>query len=163
MPFCPRCRAEYRDGFEICGSCDVALVENIEDIPEPLNEETVAQRLKDKELSAVVRGGVEACKEVHAALLIEQIPAIIRTPEDVEGFSAVAMVLEVVVAKEELERAVHLLQADWHDMMDRDGLEFSVAGVGVEADEDEEPPCPGCGSTQPLEDGVCPECGLNLG
>lgn len=24
--FCPKCKAEYRDGFKICSDCDVALV-----------------------------------------------------------------------------------------------------------------------------------------
>lgn len=163
MPFCPRCRAEYREGFEICGTCNVELVERVEDIPEPLTEERLVELLKDRKLVAVVRGGIEACKEVLGALLQEQIPAVIRTPEDTGSFAAVAMVLEVVVPEEEIPRAAEMLQADWHDMLSKDGLDFALAGISREVDEEEEPACPGCGSTEPLEDGVCPECGLNLG
>ena len=165
MPFCPRCRAEYREGFEICGTCNVDLVERIEDIPEPLTEERLAELLKDRKFIPVVRGGVEACKEVLEALLQEHIPAVIRTPEDAESFAAVAMVLEVAVPEEEIKNAAELLQADWHDMLSRDGLDFALAGMSQEMGEEEEgePACPGCGSTKPLENGVCPECGLNLG
>jgi len=34
--FCPNCRAEYREGFEICDDCDVGLVEELP--PEPETE-----------------------------------------------------------------------------------------------------------------------------
>ena len=30
MPFCPKCKAEYRDGFTICADCKVALVDSLE-------------------------------------------------------------------------------------------------------------------------------------
>ncbi len=30
MPICPKCETEYRDGFETCFDCDIALVESIE-------------------------------------------------------------------------------------------------------------------------------------
>ena len=32
--FCPKCRAEYREGFLECSDCDVDLVEKLEPIPE---------------------------------------------------------------------------------------------------------------------------------
>lgn len=163
MPFCPRCRAEYRQGFDVCGTCDVPLVEHIEDIPEPMTEERVAQLMKGHGLVAVVRGSVEACKEVHRALLQEQIPAVVRTPEDAESFAAVAMILEVAVPEEAIERAVELLRADWHEMLSRDGLDFALGQTADEVGGEEEPACPACGCTKPLEDGLCPDCGLNLG
>lgn len=163
MPYCPKCRAEYREGFEVCGSCNVQLVDSMEEIPEPLSDEHVAEMLRDRPVLPVVRGGVEACKEIRDALLMEQIPAVIRTPEDMESFAAVAMVLEVAVLEEDLPRSVAALQADWHDMLSRDGLQFAVGGISEEVGEDEELACPGCGSTKPLENGECPDCGLNLG
>ena len=30
MPFCPKCKAEYREGFTICADCKVPLVESLE-------------------------------------------------------------------------------------------------------------------------------------
>ena len=31
MPWCPKCGAEYRDGFTRCASCDVPLVDRLTD------------------------------------------------------------------------------------------------------------------------------------
>ncbi len=33
--FCPKCRAEYRDGFYTCSDCNVALVHELPVEPEP--------------------------------------------------------------------------------------------------------------------------------
>jgi len=33
MPFCPRCKAEYRAGFTLCSDCQVDLVEELEEPP----------------------------------------------------------------------------------------------------------------------------------
>ncbi len=33
--FCPKCRAEYREGFDTCADCQVALVEELAPEPEP--------------------------------------------------------------------------------------------------------------------------------
>jgi hypothetical protein len=34
--FCPKCRAEYREGFLECSDCDVDLVEKLESMPKML-------------------------------------------------------------------------------------------------------------------------------
>ena len=36
MPWCPKCKAEYREGFTKCASCDVTLVD---ELPEQTEEE----------------------------------------------------------------------------------------------------------------------------
>ena len=33
--FCPKCKSEYRAGFDRCGSCDVDLVEDLSKVEEP--------------------------------------------------------------------------------------------------------------------------------
>ena len=33
MPWCPKCRNEYREGITVCAECKVELVERLEDIP----------------------------------------------------------------------------------------------------------------------------------
>jgi hypothetical protein len=33
MPFCPRCRTEYRPGFTLCADCQVELVDQLEELP----------------------------------------------------------------------------------------------------------------------------------
>lgn len=36
--FCPKCRAEYREGFHICSDCNTELVETLPTLPEPEHE-----------------------------------------------------------------------------------------------------------------------------
>jgi hypothetical protein len=38
MPYCPRCRAEYRDGFTRCADCNVDLSAKLPAAPEPTPE-----------------------------------------------------------------------------------------------------------------------------
>jgi hypothetical protein len=33
--YCPKCKAEYRDGFYKCSDCDIALVHELPEEPEP--------------------------------------------------------------------------------------------------------------------------------
>jgi hypothetical protein len=35
MPWCPKCRSEYREGFESCSECGAALVEELPEEPAP--------------------------------------------------------------------------------------------------------------------------------
>ena len=42
MPWCPKCKAEFRAGFTVCNSCDVPLIDHepadgepLPDLPEP--------------------------------------------------------------------------------------------------------------------------------
>jgi len=156
MPFCPRCRAEYREGIETCSTCNVSLVDSLEGVPLPLSEETVATLLEGKELAMLVRGDMSTCKEIHQALLDEQIPALMLPPDDDVGHAGLSMVLDVIIAEEDQDRAVAVLQRDWADMLKRDGLFWPATEEGVMA-------CPACGSTAPLVDGCCPDCGLYLG
>lgn len=164
MPFCPKCRAEYREGFTRCATCGVDLVDSLEDVPEPITEDNAVEYLRGKELAVLVRGDLDSCREVCNALLQEQVPAIIAPYDENVPSARLAMLLDVLVAEEDVERAVTLLQADWHDMLERDGLQW--LGVGApeeEAEEDGPLACPACGSTAPLVDGCCPDCGLYLG
>lgn len=44
MPFCPKCRIEYREGFTTCSDCDVALVSAL-----PPEESDPRETLKNEE------------------------------------------------------------------------------------------------------------------
>lgn len=33
MPFCPKCKSEYREGFDTCSDCNVDLVAELTDVP----------------------------------------------------------------------------------------------------------------------------------
>ncbi|MCR4651797.1 MAG: hypothetical protein K5662_08605 [Lachnospiraceae bacterium] len=36
MPWCPICKNEYKEGYEVCSDCGCTLVENLEDVMEPV-------------------------------------------------------------------------------------------------------------------------------
>ncbi|MCE5313845.1 MAG: DUF2007 domain-containing protein [Armatimonadota bacterium] len=38
MPFCPKCKYEYRTGFSKCPDCDVELVDELPEAAKPLDE-----------------------------------------------------------------------------------------------------------------------------
>jgi hypothetical protein len=40
MPWCPRCREEFREGFDRCTDCDVALVRELKGKPPPVDLQT---------------------------------------------------------------------------------------------------------------------------
>jgi hypothetical protein len=75
MPFCPKCRSEYRPGFTECADCGVDLVDTLPDMPQPgeLDLETFVPLR-----SYPTRMHAEMVKE---ALTNEGIPAIIRGTE----------------------------------------------------------------------------------
>jgi hypothetical protein len=54
-----------------------------------------------------------------------------------------------------------LLHGDWRAQLEREGLAPVDAAAATTADDDE-PPCPACGTAAPLVDGACSDCGLQL-
>jgi hypothetical protein len=52
-----------------------------------------------------------------------------------------------------------LLRSDWEQELARSGLAYTAPKQGVEGGVN----CPACGTTAPLEDGACSDCGLTLG
>lgn len=63
--------------------------------------------------------------------------------------------------EEDLPKFAALLRREWAEVLDREGVQ-PAARMGVEVAEDEEPPCPACGTAAPLALGACSECGLQL-
>ena len=52
-----------------------------------------------------------------------------------------------------------LQQREWHEMLEREGLDpIQMQPI----DENGEPPCPACGTAAPLVEGACSDCGLQL-
>ncbi len=172
MAFCPECRAEYRKGFDHCPSCDVDLVDAVE-LPELMTDEEVIASMSEEDLVGIVRGSIEGCRETQAKLLEQRIPAAIHESEDVGAESGHFRILQVVVRKEDAERAQAALNQDWVGDAQREGLLREVELIdgdgddgepeAEEADNDEEPACPACGCVKPLKKGKCRDCGLHLG
>ncbi len=47
MPFCPKCKVEYREGFKVCSDCKVELVDSLEEIDD--FEEIAVEEVIDNE------------------------------------------------------------------------------------------------------------------
>ncbi len=181
MAVCPECRAEYRKGFDHCPTCDVDLVDEA-DLPEMMTDEEVIASMAEEDLVAIVRGSTAGCLETQAQLVAQRIPAAIHESEDIVGEAGHVRILQVVVRKEDVERAQEALNQDWVGDARREGL---IREVGLsdsdefddsdqetdhdsdqedgELDEDEQPACPACGCDKPLKKGKCRDCGLHLG
>jgi hypothetical protein len=66
--FCPKCGAEYREGFYRCADCEIALVHELSPVPEPSAEYLNLAHIKtysDRHEADLVKGllsenGIEA-------------------------------------------------------------------------------------------------------
>jgi hypothetical protein len=92
MPFCPKCRSEYRPGFTRCTDCDAELVEVLPEVkPEELHQtelelvelasfpdyseaEMIQELLEEYGIPTVLRGDVVPLGNVSGAatLLVEK-------------------------------------------------------------------------------------------
>jgi hypothetical protein len=75
--------------------------------------------------------------------------------------------MQLLVAKEDVERVAHLLDQRWKNLLVREGTadidEAAAPATGEAADaEAEHAPCPACGTAAPLVAGACSDCGLQL-
>jgi hypothetical protein len=120
-----------------------------------------ARLLESAEVVPALQAGIAGAKELVASCLANGIPAMLgRDDHCTQGCAPKAFLL---VRSEDLQRLQELLARDWHALVASVGeTEVSSVGVGIEAGEGEEPPCPACGTVGPLADGACRECGLQL-
>ena len=125
--------------------------------------EREASRLLEEtegELVPLVHGRLAEVKRLWQECLERDIPAVVATPPP-EGGGAPGAV-SLLVRAEDAPAVAALLQREWKDHIEREGVDLASMKIGVEAPEGEEPPCPACGTAAPLVDGACGECGLQL-
>jgi hypothetical protein len=73
VPFCPQCRDEFREGFDVCADCGVALVEELP----PARARASAARVADAQVP-LARYRTEAEAQMWAGLLQSNgIPAVL--------------------------------------------------------------------------------------
>lgn len=129
-----------------------------------MTKDEALQILSDAEVVPCLTMDVGTAKEVLAATLDADIPAVLEREECCgrHGGGCSPKVI-LCVREEDVQRLMHLMRTRWQALMEREG---TLAGEGGEAGavpESEEPPCPACGTAAPLVDGACSECGLQLG
>jgi len=108
MPFCPKCRAEYREGFSRCSDCEVDLVDELP----PEEEEMVDEEPSDLVQLHVFAGDLYG-EMVKEALENEGIWCVLRkapgpTVLRVSGATEWAGTA-VFVRRSELERSEEIM------------------------------------------------------
>ncbi len=105
MPFCTTCRAEYREGVEICPECGTPLVEELPPEPEAVWDPTewvTIEELGDEVEARILEG----------FLLEHDLPVRVLSRHDHEFPATVGELstVEVQVPADDLERAIAVLE-----------------------------------------------------
>ncbi|RMG56292.1 MAG: hypothetical protein D6723_00605 [Acidobacteria bacterium] len=104
MPFCPRCRIEYRPGFTHCSDCGVALVA---ELPEEHAESVPEGRV----VKLAVFPTVAEAAMLKEVLEEHHIPAFVRGQTDPIGIVSGAEQVAVLVDERDAERAMKIYQS----------------------------------------------------
>lgn len=107
MPFCPRCREEYEEGFEECADCGDKLVPSLDGLPPPESEEEPPS-IPEESLYA---DSLEVAEFMRKALVQSTIPAYIDKKRASAGGRE--GLYRVAVPKEFVERAFHYLSTNF--------------------------------------------------
>jgi len=154
MPFCPVCLSEFREGFDRCNACNVELVSELADEIN-LSEENIQQALEGKELIAVTRGDLDVVKETRDMLAGERVASIIVPDEEAPAHPGMPSRVILVVAKNDLERAMAIIGDRFKNMVEVEGKEV-ISDQSYES-------CPACGSKVSADAEECADCGLFVG
>lgn len=118
MLYCPKCKAEYRDGFTKCSDCDEILVENIEtSAVKPADNEPITHYIDeiiDETLLIIIADQVEY-SYITSMLAQENIAYIVK----VDGISQYLKMFtgisfsgrEIFVGKADIIRATEIIES----------------------------------------------------
>ena len=119
-----------------------------------MDEEEATEELGEEELVPAIHGPLDDIKRMRDQCLAADIPVEV-------GREAGGAKFALMVRAADLPKVSALLRSEWREQIEREGT-GSLGLFGIEAKEDEEPPCPACGTAAPLVEGACSECGLQL-
>lgn len=82
MPFCPKCKDEFRPEISVCANCNVALVDSLEEDQE-MEELAVACNIAQEENAYIIRGFLESegipCQLENMSFHASPAPATLLT------------------------------------------------------------------------------------
>lgn len=148
MPYCPKCRAEYRQGFTKCADCDVELVDELSnDIHEHENVLVTHQWTPSMESETMLDTFTEPVEFMYVVSMLEEmeIPFLVRSEGGVtiKGLPSMTSKIKrtIFVEEADIERAKEVVDSlDAYLMEDYDEEEYSDEDEDGEYyyDEDEE-------------------------
>lgn len=115
--------------------------------------------LEGAELVPALQASLGQAKEILEACLDASIPALLGR----DGGCATggcSPKVQLFVRPSDLEGLREVLERQWAELLEREGTALEAAPEAL--GEDEEPPCPACGTALPLVEGACSDCGLQL-
>jgi hypothetical protein len=126
-----------------------------------VNVEEAEDALEHATLVDCLKAPLSDIKEIREACLAAEIPVLLdRDACCGQGGCGCAPKLKLLSRPEDAPRIAHLLQERWRTMALNEGtVDEDHPAVAVPGDE---PPCPACGTTAPLNGGACVDCGLQL-
>jgi len=163
MPlYCPKCRAEYRDGFTTCYDCEVYLVraEELDHHGSPADDPGSGSI---DGMECLRAGPYWELSEIYKHLYEKGVPCRLKEIKEAEGKSCCSKVrglYGIFVGHGDLDRAVEAQQNYLQCLFEKDGVDL----VETVVDLDSGPvSCPACGETLHNGKNECPSCGLFLG
>ena len=102
--FCPKCKCEYREGFNFCSDCKIELVEKLP------SEELQGEESKYSELVTIAETmDFSLIPIVKSILASEEIKYFIKG-EMVRSFAVFNNIMEIQVPLEDVQKAKDLLK-----------------------------------------------------
>ena len=102
--FCPKCKCEYREGFNFCSDCNIELVEVL------LNEELPSDKFEYSELITIAEtGDISIIPIVKSILDSYEIKYFIQG-EMLRGYAVLNNIMQIQVHIEDAETAKDLLK-----------------------------------------------------
>ncbi|MEX1378255.1 MAG: hypothetical protein AB1Z23_12395 [Eubacteriales bacterium] len=126
MPYCPKCKDEYREGFTKCADCDVDLVDVLPVEQESEEEKPVTEPLKNEVVLETFTDNIEF---MYVASMLDEmdIPFRVRTKGG-------QLLKSTYTHKLEVERVIFVSDEDFDEAMEV--LESKDAYVLEDYDED---------------------------
>lgn len=107
--YCPKCRAEFRDGFSRCGSCDVELVNELPPEEEQLIDDySVAMTTTDETMLIIAKSLLDAAEVpylIRGEDILNVFPGLLIGASSRDSYDMMA----ILVPKEFAEDATEIL------------------------------------------------------
>jgi hypothetical protein len=100
MPFCPECKAEYRENVTRCSDCDVELVASLPDVEEQEEEEAGLELVELAEFPNPSEADM-----IRELLVGNEIRSVLRGETDPIGATSWASPVTLLVEQRDEERA----------------------------------------------------------
>lgn len=169
MPYCPQCRAEFRQGFTRCAECEEYLVDHLDQVKPKMDDSSMMTYLRDRELIIMATSTLDKLKPLKNLLCSHSIANIILNPGETCSTGSClgggcAPQLELAIAADDAEKAAEVMRLEFREMVNTEGA--PEIGEGIDGMLDltaENMKCPACDADIPSGNNECPVCNLYVG